>query len=81
MIQALGMGLRLWRGTAVLRNLHFWGVKYGPLIGPLRPFRGTLGTLRGTDSVWSRYIKTPDLRAHARGAWFQPSIIQGKTTI
>ena len=37
---------------------------YVPLIWTLRPFRGILETLKGTDKVYSRYRKIPQLRAH-----------------
>ena len=40
--------------------------------GPLERFEGVLGTLKSLYGVYSRYIRIPGLRAHARGPWFQP---------
>ena len=37
-----------------------------------RPLRGILGTRKDTYRVYSRYMRIPELRAHARGPWFQP---------
>ena len=55
----------------VCRNLHVsQGRSLGPEYGPLGLFKGMLGTLKITYRVYSRYIRTPGLRAHTRGPAF-----------
>ena len=44
-----------------------------PNMGPYRrPFRGILGTLKGTYGVCSWSLRIPWLGAYTRSPWFQP---------
>ena len=70
-----GVGLRAAGGKTMNKDGEpskqpLKGLKYGPLVWALGPFRGILGTLLGTYDVYSGYIRIPGLRAHTRGPWF-----------